>query len=220
MFDRSISGWVLLTTIILLIILVPFFLFGEQVEKWTDDFVESASDQPGLVALVLGLLLAVDILVPVPSSLVSTAAGFVLGFGLGTLTSLIGMTISCAFGFWLGATFGRPVAERLVGEAELMRLQELSQRFGNWAIAVSRPMPVLAEASILFAGMSRMSVYAFLLLSTLSNLGISAAYAAVGAYSASLDSFLLAFGGAILVPLLAMLMIKGGQNRVQADKEI
>ena len=66
----------------------------------------------------------------------------------------------------------------------------MRHRFGEWVIVVSRPIPVLAEASVLFAGLSGMPASRFLLLSTLSNLGISAVYAAVGAFSASTNSFL------------------------------
>ncbi|HUX75966.1 MAG TPA: VTT domain-containing protein [Anaerolineae bacterium] len=194
------------------IILVPFFLFGEQIETWTESFLESASNQSTWVALVLGSLLATDILVPVPSSLTSTAAGFFLGLAGGTATSLAGMTVSCVVGYWLGARFGRPVANRLVGEQELARLEKLSQRFGDWVIVVTRAVPVLAEASALFAGISGMPMHQFLLLSTLSNLGISAVYAAVGAFSATVNSFLFAFGGSILVPLVAMILTKSRQN--------
>jgi uncharacterized membrane protein YdjX (TVP38/TMEM64 family) len=162
--------------------------------------------------LVLGSLLATDILVPVPSSLTSTAAGFFLGLAGGTATSLAGMTVSCVVGYWLGARFGRPVANRLVGEQELARLEKLRQRFGDWVIVVTRAVPVLAEASVLFAGISGMPMHQFLLLSTLSNLGISAVYAAVGTFSATVNSFLFAFGGSILVPLVAMILTKSRQN--------
>jgi len=210
--SQSTYRWVLLSTGVLAIILVPFFLFGEQIETWTESFLESASNQSTWVALVLGSLLATDILVPVPSSLTSTAAGFFLGLAGGTATSLAGMTVSCVVGYWLGARFGRPVANRLVGEQELARLEKLSQRFGDWVIVVTRAVPVLAEASALFAGISGMPMHQFLLLSTLSNLGISAVYAAVGAFSATVNSFLFAFGGSILVPLLAMILTKGRQN--------
>ena len=210
--NQSTYRWVLLCTGVLALILVPFFLFGAQIETWTESFLRSASDQSTWVALVLGSLLATDILVPVPSSLVSTAAGFFLGLAGGMVASLAGMTISCVMGYWLGARFGRPMANRLVGEQELARLEKLSQRFGDWVIVVTRPVPVLAEASALFAGISGMPMHQFLLLSTLSNLGVSAVYAAVGAFSATANSFLLAFGGSILVPLVAMILTKGQRN--------
>lgn len=212
MFSGTTARWLFLCTGVFLAILVPFGLFEDQIETWTDSFLQSASHQTGLVAVVLSSLLAADILIPTPSSVVSTAAGFFLGFVGGTIASLTGMTVSCIVGYWIGAKFGRPVANRVVGNNELKRLENMSHRFGDWVIVVSRPVPMLAEASVLFAGISRMPLYRFLLLSTLSNLGISAAYAAVGAFSATVNSFLLAFAGAILVPLVAMLATRSSEK--------
>ena len=44
-----------------------------------------------------------------------------------------------------------------------------------------------------------------MLLSTAANLGVAAGYAAIGAYSMTMDSFLLAFLGSLVVPGVAML---------------
>jgi uncharacterized membrane protein YdjX (TVP38/TMEM64 family) len=154
------------------------------------------------------LLLSVDILAPIPSSLVSTAAGFFLGVVGGTLASLLGMTISCLLGYWLATRLGRPVATRIVKEEELARLEGLYQRIGDWVMIVCRPVPMLAEASVWFAGLGRMRVGRYVLLVTLANLGISAVYAAVGALSATVSSFLLAFAAAILIPLIGMLIAR------------
>jgi len=202
---KSLVSWSLLGTVILLLILGPFFLWGAQIEDWTARFLETAAPQRGLVAAVLGLLLAVDILLPIPSSLVSTACGLFVGIIGGTLVSWAGMTLSCAAGFWL-ARSGRPAVRRLMGERELERLQVLSARFGDWAIIICRPVPVLAEAAVLLAGMSGMRPGRFLLLTALANLGISAVYATVGALAATVNSFLVAFAAAILLPLAAMLL--------------
>jgi uncharacterized membrane protein YdjX (TVP38/TMEM64 family) len=205
-------GWIVLSVGILAFILVPFMLFGEAIEVWTHDFLEAASNQAGKVALVLALLLGVDIVLPVPSSIASTAAGFMLGFLRGLLTSWVGMTVSCILGYVLASKMGHPIANRLVGEKELVRLAKLQRRFGDWVLIAARPVPVLAEASVLFAGIARIHFGRFMLLTTLSNLGISAVYAAVGAFSSNLNSFLLAFFGAVLIPGVAMWLM----NRVIA----
>jgi uncharacterized membrane protein YdjX (TVP38/TMEM64 family) len=211
--DRPVLRWSLLTALIFAIILVPFLFFGPQLETWTESFIRSATGYPGWIAAILGSLLAVDILLPLPSSLISTAAGFLLGLVGGLLTSWIGMTASCIIGFWLGKRYGRAAACRIVGESELEHLEVLSRRVGNWVIVITRPMPMLAEASVLFAGISGMPPGQFLLLTTLSNLGISAVYATVGALSADANSFLLAFAGSILIPLVAMLLSKTRPDR-------
>ena len=80
-----------------------------------------------------------------------------------------------------------------------------ADRYGPWALVVCRPIPVLAEASVVFAGLVRTPVAPFIWLTTLSNLGIAIAYAAVGAFSVKMESFLLTFLGALALPGLAML---------------
>jgi uncharacterized membrane protein YdjX (TVP38/TMEM64 family) len=194
--------------LVLLFILVPYFLFATQLEAWTANFLEAAADRSALIAAFLTTVLAVDIVLPIPNSLVSTAAGFFLGFVVGTLVAWIGNTISCILGYWLGSRFGRPVANKLVGADELERLEGSARRLGDWVIVISRAVPVMGEASVLFAGMSRMPVRRFAILVALSNLGMSAIYAGVGAFAAEVNTFLLAFFGAILVPAIAMLVVR------------
>ncbi len=208
MHNRNQYRWLLFFAIILVLILLPFFLFGARIEIWVDTFIKSASDQRFLVSIFLCLVLASDILIPVPANEANTIAGFFLGFTGGLITSFIGRTIGCIIGFWLGKKLGYPVALRLVGSGELKRLETMSHRFGDWIIIIFRPVPVLAEASVLFAGISGMPVYRFLLLTTISNLGISAVFSAVGAFSATVNSFVLAFLASVFISLMVMAIMK------------
>ena len=92
-------------------------------------------------------------------------------------------------------------------------LEKLQNKYGDWIIILSRAVPVLAEASILTAGIGRMRFKRFILLVLLSNLGISIAYSFIGAYSGYINSFLLAFAGAIILPGAAMAIFKIKVNK-------
>ncbi len=117
------------------------------------------------------------------------------------------MTISCALGYLLGR-FGRTaVRQRLLSDHDLTRLESLYRRTGDWLIVVTRAVPVLAEASVIFAGMGRMPLKRFFGLSLLSNAGISLVYALTGSLTSGAVSFFAAFAGAILLPLAAMLIM-------------
>jgi len=210
--------WTGLIAIVLMLILVPYFFLADRVQAWTDEFLSSARERPLVSAIVLGTLLAVDILLPVPSSIVSTSAGYVLGFAGGLTVSTFGMTICCMAGAWLGARPGRVAAGKIIGEKEIERLESLSRRFGDWVIVLARPVPVLAEASVVFAGMSRMPTGRLLLLCTLSNLAISAVYSAVGALAATKHSFLLAFIGSVALP--AVFIVLGRRVAVGSDRDL
>lgn len=138
------------------------------------------SESPGMAAaLVIGLL-AGDIFLPVPSSLVSTFAGKALGFWLGTAASWCGMTIGTSAAYWLVRWLGRPLARRLSSEEELTRMNALADRFGVLILILARPVPVLAEASVLVMGTMRIGWWRFFAAVGLSNFGIAAGYAVLG----------------------------------------
>lgn len=170
---------ILLTSAILILLLIPFVLFGDPLDNWTNSFFQS--EPSNLIAsLVIGSLLSIDVIAPVPSSILSTAGGYFLGFIGGTIISLVGMTISCLIGYWIGAKFGRAAALRLVDTKEISGFESLQKKYGDWIIIISRSVPLLAETSVLFAGIGRMKFNRFISMVTISNLGISMVYAAVG----------------------------------------
>lgn len=164
--------WVWIAAILFSLVLIPFFLFGEQLERWSP----VASPTSGVA--IAGLL-ALDIVLPIPSSIVSTASGAMLGLLGGTLANWIGMTAGCGVGYWIG-TCGAARAERFVGPAHLARAQRLMTRWGLGALIVCRAIPVLAEASVVFAGLVRWPFARFMVSTTLANLVIAAAYAYLG----------------------------------------
>jgi membrane protein DedA with SNARE-associated domain len=193
--------WTLLTLALLAFILVPFVLFQTPINAWTEQFLESGRSKP-LAAAVLAALLAGDVLLPVPSSLVSTAAGYLLGFVPAAVVSWTGMTAGCGLGYLAGSWAGGASAGRFVSESNLARVAAARERHGDWMLVLFRAVPVLAEASVIFAGFIRMPAGRFFAVTTPANLGISVAYAAVGAFAVDANSFLLAFAGAILLPAI------------------
>jgi uncharacterized membrane protein YdjX (TVP38/TMEM64 family) len=188
--------WTLLFSATVAAILIPFFFFGESIEAWARATLNTTSAR-WLVAAAAGGLLAFDIFLPVPSSLVSTAAGALLGFWGGLATSWIGMCAGCALGYALGGSMPAP---------ERDRMHKAWTRYGDWALILFRAIPVLAEASVFFAGLSRMPRGRFAALVAVSNFAISAVYAGAGAFSAERDTFLWAFAGAILLPGAGLLI--------------
>ncbi|BBH71866.1 hypothetical protein ACTI_85510 [Actinoplanes sp. OR16] len=193
-----------LIVVVLAVILVPFAVAGDGMDRWVAGILRAPADHPAAAALLLGLLLAADVLLPVPSSLVSTSLGALLGGPAGTIVSTVGMTAACWVGYQLGRGAGRPVARRLIGGHDLTRLTATSASWGGGAVLLLRAVPGLAEASTIAAGLGGMSRRRFLLLVACSNAVISAVYATTGAYAVTTRSFLLAFAGAVLVPALAL----------------
>lgn len=189
------------------LILAPFAIAGDAAGRWSNEVLQTAAQHPLLVALIVFALLASDILLPIPSSIVSSTSGYLLGFFAGAAATWAGMTAGCLAGYFIGARMGRGVSRRIIGDTDLLRLEALQRQWGDWFIAVTRPVPVMAEAAILFAGIGRMPFGRFLATAVLSNAGVAVVYAAAGAWSASLDNFLIAFAAALVLPL-ALISLK------------
>jgi uncharacterized membrane protein YdjX (TVP38/TMEM64 family) len=198
--------WTVLWVLVVALVLVPFLLFEDWFNALALQIASGTTPRRAAAALAGGLLMF-DVFLPVPSSLVSAAAGLVLGFWPATALIWTSMTLGCLLGYGFGRS-AAGAARRFVGEPGLARATRLATEYGNYAIAICRPVPVLAEASIIVAGLVGAPLTRFLPVVLWSNLGIAVVYAAIGAFAMRVQSFLLAFLGAILVPGLAVLVTR------------
>ena len=198
--------WAVVWVVLIGIVLVPFFLFEARFNAFSERMTQADAGVWLASASIFGLL-ALDAVLPVPSSIVSTAAGVLLGFLRGAAVVWAGMMAGALVGYAIGVR-ASGLARRFVGDEGLRRAGSLVERYGNWAIVMCRPVPVLAEASVIFAGLAQAPFGRFLSLVALSNLGIALGYAAFGAFSMRIDSFLVAFVGALLSPGLARMIAR------------
>ena len=187
-----------LVCVVLALILVPFFLWEEPLAAFASRLIEQNRNAWWIGPAISGLL-AADVLLPIPSSILSTVSGAVLGFVGGAVANTLGMTLGCLAGYRAG---------RLAKGQSDERLAALWARHGEWTLVVTRAVPVLAEAGVLFAGVTGMPFRRFLWITTLANAGIGTLYAAIGAFAMEWNSFLAAFLGSLLIPGLAHLFLR------------
>ena len=188
---------VLLVLLVLAVVCAPFIVAGPELEAWSAARLDAARDHRLAAAIVIVGLLVADVLLPIPSSIISIASGGVLGFAWGTVASTLGMSLACVTGYGLGR-WATPRARRLVGDRDATSLASTFARHGDWIVIASRAVPVLAESSTILAGIARMPVTPFALFTSLANIGISAVYASVGAHAADARSLLPAVAGTLL----------------------
>lgn len=132
------------------------------------------------VASILSFgLLASDVVLPVPSSILMIANGALFGMWTGTAISTAASVLSAAIGFWLGRRGRRFVASSAAGEEESQWLS----RWGGLAIAVSRPVPLLAESIAIAAGTTTLRWSTLLISSFCGTLPAAFVYAYAGARS-------------------------------------
>jgi uncharacterized membrane protein YdjX (TVP38/TMEM64 family) len=153
----------------------------------------------GWVAALAGIaLLVADVVLPVPASLIMILHGALFGVVVGTLLSLAGALGAALFGFWIGRR-GGPLFARLVPEEERRRADALLREWGDLAILVTRPVPILAETLAILAGASPMGWGRMLVATLAGALPAALLYALTGATARNLDNTALVFSLVLLV---------------------
>jgi 3-dehydroquinate synthase len=130
----------------LLVPIVPFAVIGELPgERWL--LADTTS------SLHFGLtgagLLALDLILPIPSSILGALLGGRLGLGLGFTFTMLGLCVGQAIGYALA----RMLPARFTAELPAAPSAAL--------VFLTRPVPVFAEAVSLAAGATRMPLHVF-----------------------------------------------------------
>lgn len=198
---------VLLFVVLVLFVLIPFGLWGSAVDTWFEAQMETAGEHKLRTAAILFALLGSDIVMPIPSSLASTVCGRALGFGWGFLVSFMAMNLSACLGWLLGRFFSN-CATRKIGERDMRTLAAFDARNGVWLLVALRPVPVLAEASVLFSGIVKHHPAKAAAALVVSNAVVSVVYAAIGAWGKTVDSMIPAFLATVAVSGVLMLAAK------------
>lgn len=197
-----------------------------RVTDWIVSLME-ALGSPGA-----GLLVALEsVFPPVPSELVLPLAGFaasrgdlhlVAAIAWTTAGSVVGALVLYALGGWLGADRLRMVARRvpLVREQDLDRVDAWFERHGSTAVLLGRMVPGVRSLVSVPAGVSRMPVPRFVLLTLAGSLVwntalISAGYA-LGARWEVVETWVGRFQEVVVVLallLLAAVVVRRARER-------
>lgn len=116
-----------------------------------------------LAALIIGLL-ALDLVLSIPTIVVGALAGFFLGPVFGALATLAGISLGIGIGFGGGRLGGARALEKLVpGELDRKALTHAFKRHGPGMILIARAMPMLPEITAILAGATQMPLRRFAL---------------------------------------------------------
>lgn len=173
-------------------------VLGVQLEPLVSAWVAHAG--AGTAAIVIGLL-AADLFLPIPSSLIMVLSGAAFGVVWGSILSLVGSVGGQWIGFELVRRCGRSASTRLVGAEEFERLSRVFVRHGAAAVVVTRALPVVMETMSAVAGLSAMTRRTFLVASLLGTVPVVVVYAYAGAVSKATGS---------AVPAVVMLIAVAG----------
>ncbi|MFJ7777258.1 DedA family protein [Streptomyces yangpuensis] len=197
---------------------------------WATDLVDTMGG-PGA-----GLAIALENLFPpLPSEVILPMTGFAAGQGVLTLASaLFWTTLGSVAGalalYWLGALFGRERMHAiwarlpLVKASDLVRTEEWFVRHGTKAVFLGRMVPIFRSLVSVPAGVERMPLPVFLMLTTLGSLIWNGALVMAGywlgdrwdlveGYVGVLSKVVLALVAAALVAYLAVRLRGRGSAR-------
>ena len=167
---RTAKAFTIVILLAMLIPIVPFVVIGELPgQRWL-----SATDENAFLFGITGMgLLASDVLLPIPSSIIGTMLGARLGFLPGFLWCWCGLVLGNGVGYLAGRLLLSRFAPETYHTPTLLLL------------FITRPVPVLAEALTFTAGAEKMKPGAFL----------SVSFAGNGIYALALSG-----NGAALLP--------------------
>jgi uncharacterized membrane protein YdjX (TVP38/TMEM64 family) len=193
--------WVFL--VLAALVLVVFALFGEQFDaqfsvEGSLNWLRAQGRWAGLAALGL---LASDLLLPIPATVIFTALGIVFGPWLGGLIGTIGFSLGGWIGYGTCLAFGEKAARWILGQRDFDRGKRLFQDSGGWIVALSRWLPVLPEVISCMAGLTRMPPLRFTIALLCGSAPPAFAFAFLG--HAGSENPAIALGvSAIIAPLL------------------
>ncbi len=137
-------------------------------------------------ALLVIVLLAIDILVTIPTLVVTSLSGHYLGFLLGSLASITGLILSGLSGFYCARKFGEQFLRFLgVKVNEIDEVKSIIDRYGLRVICISRAIPMLPELLVCLCGINNIPLKKFLLYWIIGSLP----YALVLNYFGSISSY-------------------------------
>jgi uncharacterized membrane protein YdjX (TVP38/TMEM64 family) len=199
--------------IVTMAVIIPFLIWGERIDAFFSEMLGFSEKSPGVVALIIFSAMAVDVVLPIPSSLVLTASGMMLGLKCGFLVAFAALNVSCVVGYALGSAF-KNVAVKIIGENDMAALSGIQQKNGTWFLVGMRPLPVLSEASLIFAGVTGYSKKRAIFECLIGNFYVAGIYAVVGScFPEWSNSEYLAFVGAILISGILFIVQKSLSNR-------
>jgi uncharacterized membrane protein YdjX (TVP38/TMEM64 family) len=190
-------------------------LWGDSLQAAVAEFLREPASR-FVFGLCGVLLLAADIVLPVPSSLVASALGAALGWLWGTAAAALGLTWGCVVGFGIGRLARDRLGTERLGP-DYQHVSSLLQRYGTSVLVLCRGVPVLAEASVMAAGALGMSARRCIAVAALANLGVAGVYATVGAAAWDVSPAA-AFATALLLPGVLLIVASAAERKSSPDR--
>ena len=128
-----------------------------RIRGWIDGF-----GWVGPLVIILAMVAQMFLLV-IPSILLMVVA--ILSFGpiWGAIISLLAVALASTVGYLIGKYLGKGLILRFIGERSFSKVSSFLERYGFWAVAITRVNPFLSNDAISFvAGILKMNYFKFI----------------------------------------------------------
>lgn len=178
---------------IVFFILVVFFLLG-CFESKAEFILNNYQDRPSLFMLFSFLILATDVVLPIPSTIVMYLNGYVMGILPGFIISMASMMVSSIAGYLIGS--------RLTFTPKSVTSAGIYNKYGQMAILLTRGVPILAETVSIMSGYVKMPFKPFVLYHFIGYIPVCLTYVYLGKFAKDQNAFSLVFLTSIILTIL------------------
>ena len=201
---------------------IPFLLWGDWFEEaFSAEGTTHWLERQGSWAWAAAIgLLAADLVLPLPATVVLAALGLSYGVVLGGLIGSVGSMLAGGLAYGLCRLSGPRAARFFVSREELERGQLVFDRVGVWAVALSRWLPLFPEVIACLAGLVRMPAHRFFAALACGSIPMAFAFAAMGALGSEHPAWALASSAlvpALLWPIVGLALRRSSRRAVSSE---
>lgn len=164
-----------------------------------------AAAGPAAPAVFVLLQAAQVVLAPVPGQVLAGIGGYLFGSLLGTIYSMLGVTLGSTVVFAASRRYGRPFVARVLTEETLNRVDGFVDRYGSVGLFVAFVLPTFPDDALCTAvGLTELRYWRFLLLLLVGRTPtfLAAAFAGTSLAGGDLERALAVMAGLLTVSVL------------------
>ncbi len=163
---HRIYGYIVLVLILVVLLLSAKFWFPGLTKFSSPTFVRDYFISLGIIGYLVFIgLIALSVVLPMPSTVVAIGGGYVYGLLVGTILALVGTVLGATLSFYLVRIFGEPLLEKVVSKKNYLHFNHLFKKRGTKIALISYALPIFPADSLNFLlGLTNIKYAAFLVI--------------------------------------------------------
>lgn len=208
--------WQMVPMVVLLLVFVGWLILEVGGILSLEEVIRRLSRTEKIAAAtIIVLLLASDVVIPVPSTILMTVAGSIFGLFWGIIVTAVGSMSASITGYWIGKMGGRPLAQKVISQKELDSMERWSTAYGKWPVVLAKTLPMMAETVAVSAGIAQMPFISFSLFTLLGTAITCSLYVMAGENASSVEEVLMIVTAGFVIAVLAATIIRHQLRRTQ-----